>query len=354
MPRFSASNLTAAGIRLFAAAGVNKATAAELMNSLVLSNLLGVDSHGVVRIVQYITALKSGAILPDSQPKILRENEVIVLLDGCKGFGQIVSRHAMRLTIDKARLSGIGVTCFTNIYHVGRLGEFVAMASDEGMIGIMFVNGSRPGGLVAPFGSRQRMLGTNPIAFSIPAGSYPPLLADFATATVAEGKVRIAHRKGERLPIGCLIDKDGKATDDPADLYDGGAITTFGNYKGYALSLLIEVLSGILSGGETPIFPNYNGLNNGVFAVTIDPAFFRLRADYEAAVNYLFTAIKKALPAQGSKGALIPGEPEVIQKAIREKEGILIDDNTLAELRQAAEQLAIELDLSPCDVSGTR
>lgn len=352
MPRFSARDLTAAGIRLFSAAGVDKTTAAELMNSLVLSNLMGVDSHGIVRIGQYINALKTGAIVPDSQPRIIRENGVIAILDGCKGFGQIVSRHAMRLTIDKAHLNGIGVTCFTNIYHVGRLGEFVAIASDAGMIGIMFVNGSRPGGLVAPFGSRQRMLGTNPIAFSIPAGSSPPLLADFATATVAEGKVRIAHRKGEKLPIGCLIDKDGEATDDPADLYDGGAITTFGHYKGYALSLLIEVLGGILSGGETPIFPNYNGLSNGVFAITIEPAFFRRQADYDAAVNYLFTAIKKTQPAQASKGALIPGEPEVIQKAIREKEGILIDDNTLAELKQAAEQLAVELDLSPCDVAG--
>jgi uncharacterized oxidoreductase len=351
MHRFSASDLTAAGIKIFTAAGVGETTAAELMNSLVLSNLMGVDSHGVVRIGQYINALKSGAIVPGAQAKIIRENEVIAILDGCKGFGQIVARHAMQLTIDKARHKGIGVTSFSNIYHVGRLGEFVAMASDEGMIGIMFVNGSRPGGLVAPFGARQRMLGTNPIAFSIPAGSSPPLLADFATSTLAEGKIRIANYKGEKLPLGCVIDKDGRPTQDPAALYDGGAITTFGNYKGYALSLLVEVLSGILSGAETPIFPGYKVLNNGVFAITIEPDFFRARMDYDAAVNYLFAAIKKAPPAQDSNGALIPGEPEVIQKAIREKKGILIDDTTLAELRQAAEEFAVRLDLNPCEVS---
>jgi hydroxycarboxylate dehydrogenase B len=350
MNRFSATDLMAAGITLFVAAGVSETTATELMNSLVLSNLMGVDSHGVVRIGQYIQALRTGAIVPDAQPKIIRENGVIAILDGCKGFGQIVARHAMQLTIDKAHLGGIGVACFTNIYHVGRLGEFVAMASDQGMIGIMFVNGSRPGGLVAPFGSRQRMLGTNPIAFSIPAGSSPPLLADFATSTLAEGKIRIAHHKGEKLPPGCVVDRNGRATDDPADLYDGGAITTFGNYKGYALSLLIEVLGGILSGGETPIFPAYNVLNNGVFAITIEPAFFRARTDYEASVNYLFAAIKKAPAAQDSQGALIPGEPEARQKMIREKEGILIDDTTLAELRQAAEQLAVQLDLNRCQV----
>ncbi len=348
MYRFTANDLTSAGVKLFAAAGVLEATAAKLMNSLVLANLMGVDSHGVVRICQYINALRTGSIVPDAEPKIIRENEVISILDGCKGFGQIVARYAMQLTIEKARLKGIGVACFTNIYHVGRLGEFVAMASDAGMIGIMFVNGSRPGGLVAPFGSRQRILGTNPVAFSIPSGSSAPLLADFATSTLAEGKIRIAHYKGEKLPLGCVIDKNGRPTEDPADLYDGGAITTFGNYKGYALSLLVEVLGGILSGGETPIFPGYKVLNNGVFALTIEPAFFRSRVDYDAAVNYLFTAIKKAPPAQDSKGALIPGEPEVIQRAIREKEGILIDDTTLAELEQAAEQLGVQLELIPC------
>jgi LDH2 family malate/lactate/ureidoglycolate dehydrogenase len=347
LPTFSANDLTAAGTKLFVAAGVNEATAIELMNSLVLSNLMGVDSHGIVRVGQYITALKAGIIVPYSQPKIIRENEVLTLLDGCKGFGQIVARHAMRMTMDKARRTGIGVTSFTNVYHVGRLGEFVAMASDEGMIGIMFVNGSRPGGLVAPFGARQRMLGTNPIAFSIPAGSNPPLLADFATATVSEGKVRIAHRKGERIPAGCLIDQRGKATDNPNDLYEGGAITTFGHYKGYALSLLVEVLGGILSGGETPIFPDYKVLSNGVFAMAIEPDFFRPRTEFEASMDYFFGAIKNALPAQDSTGALIPGEPEIAQKAIHDKEGIRIDEATMAELTELAKSLAVSLHLRP-------
>ena len=276
------------GVRIFVAAGVDETSATELMESLVLSNLMGVDSHGIVRVGQYMAAIKTGAIVLGTQPRIIRQNDVITLLDGCRGFGQIVAKKAMRLAIDKAHRNGIGVTCFTNVHHVGRLGEFVAMASQEGMIGIMFVNGSRPGGLVAPFGSRQKMLGTNPLAFSIPAGSFPPLLADFATSAVAEGKVRLAHRRGEKVPIGWLLDKGGKATDTPGDLYDGGAITTFGEYKGYALSLLIEVLGGVLSGSETPIFPDYKVLTNGVFAITIEPSFFRPREDYLTAVRLPF------------------------------------------------------------------
>jgi LDH2 family malate/lactate/ureidoglycolate dehydrogenase len=351
MHRFDSTQLKTIGVKIFVAAGVDESTATELMNSLILSNLMGVDSHGIVRIGQYINALKTGALVPGTQPKITRENEVIVVLDGCKGFGQIVSKKAMRFAIDKARRNGIGVTCFTNVHHVGRLGEFVAMASEENMIGIMFVNGSRPGGLVAPFGARQRMLGTNPLAFSIPAGSYPPLLADFATSTVAEGKVRIAHRRGEKVPVAWLVNKDGKPTDNPSDLYDGGAITTFGDYKGYALSLLIEVLGGILSGGDTPIFPGYNMLNNGVFAIAIEPTFFRPREAYSAAVDYLFMRIKTALPALHSQGALIPGEIEVARRIILEKEGISIDGSTLAELSEIAGSLGISLDLHPIAVS---
>jgi uncharacterized oxidoreductase len=225
------------------------------------------------------------------------------------------------------------------------LGEFVAMASDENLIAIMFVNGSRPGGLVAPFGARQRMLGTNPVAFSIPAGSHPPLLADFATSTVAEGKIRIAHRKGEKVPIGWLLDKNGRPSDDPADLYDGGAMTAFGEYKGYALSLLVEVLAGILSGADTPIFPNYGSLKNGVFAIAIDPAFFRSRAAYTSAVDYLFTSIKQALPAADCTGPLIPGEPEIGKKAVREKDGIPVEDRTITELMEIAQSLGVLSDL---------
>jgi uncharacterized oxidoreductase len=346
VPKFSADDLTAAGIRVFTAAGVDEATAAAVMRSLVLCNLMGHDSHGIVRVAQYIKALKTGMIVPDSRPRIVRENDVVIILDGCRGFGQLVARHAMKLTIDKARVKGVGVGSFTNVHHIGRVGEFVAMASDEGMIGIMFVNGGRPGGMVAPFGSSQGILGTNPMAFSIPAGASPAFLADFATSTLAEGKVRIARNKGEKLPPGCLIDKHGQASDNPADLYDGGAITTFGTYKGYALSLLIEVLGGILSGGETPIFPAYDGMNNG-FAIAIEPDFFRSRPEFEAAINYFFNAIKNGRPAQGSQGALIPGEPEMLQKSIRAKEGILVDDSTLAELEQVAQQLSVELDLKP-------
>src|SRR5581483_5904674 len=123
-------------------------------------------------------------------------------------------------------------------------GEYVTQAADAGLIALLVVSGARPGGLVAPYGSRQRILGTNPIAFAIPAGSYPPLVADFSTAAVAEGKVRVALAKGEKIPPTWVVDRDGKPTTDPAKLYDGGALLTFGEHKGFALALLADVLAG--------------------------------------------------------------------------------------------------------------
>lgn len=341
MPTFKADELVALGVRILVAAGVRESTATEVIQSLVLANLTGMDSHGMMRIGQYMNALKTGAIVADAEAKVVRENEVIVILDGCKAFGQVVAKQAMRMAIDKARRHGIGAASYTNVHHIGCASEYVSLAAKEGMIGVMFVNGTRPGGMVAPYGARERMLGTNPIAFAVPAGSCPALIADFATSAVSEGKVRIHHRKGEKIPTGWVLDKEGRPTNNPADLYNGGALLTFGGYKGSALSLLVEVLGGILSGLDTPIFPSYKVMYNGVFALVIQPSFFRPLADYTASVDYLFQRVKDALPAQGMQGALIPGEPEAVCKATRERTGILIDETTLSELREIATSLGV-------------
>jgi uncharacterized oxidoreductase len=314
-----------------------------VVESLVLSNLLGIDSHGVVRIRNYFDSIQAGAIVPNAEPELVRDSKAVALMDGRKAFGQIVAKKAMKLAVQKAREYVIGAISFTDVYHIGRLGEYAAMAAEEGLIGLIIANGSRPGGLVAPFGSRERMLGTNPIAFAIPAGSLPPLVADFSTSSVAEGRVRIAMRKGRKVPPGWLIDREGKPTTEPGDLYEGGAILAFGEHKGYALSLLVEVVGGILSGADTPIFPNYKYMHNGVLVLVINPAFFRPEAEYKSAVDFLFNRVKQALPAQGMNGALIPVEPELKLKAIREKEGIPIDEETWAELLELAAALKVSI-----------
>ncbi len=343
MPTFFADELGKIGVRIFMAAGVPETTAVEVVESLVLSNLVGVDSHGVVRIPQYIEAIKAGEIVPDAEPEIIRDSTVVTLMQGKWAFGQVVARRAMLLAISKAQLHGLGAISFTNVHHIGRLGEWAELAAGEGLIGLVMANGSRPGGLVAPFGARQAVTGTNPIAFAIPAGSYSALVGDFSTGAVAEGKVRIAFNKGERIPLGWVIDGDGHPTTNPADLYDGGALLTFGGHKGYALCLLVEVLGGLLSGAGTPIAPDYKELQNGVFMLVIDPGFFRPVSEYREGVDLLFTAIKEALPAEGMEGALIPGEPEQRRRAERENRGIPIDPKTWADIQEVARVLNVKI-----------
>jgi LDH2 family malate/lactate/ureidoglycolate dehydrogenase len=340
---FSADQLSDIGTKLFVASGVKEAVAREVVQSLVLSNLLGVDSHGIVRMKNYCDAIQAGAIVPDAEAEVVRDSGPTVLIDGRKSFGHIAAKKATHLAMQKACEYGIGAASFTNVFHIGRLGEYVSIAAEQGLIAIMMANGSRAGGLVAPFGARERRLGTNPIAFAIPAGTQPTLLADFSTSSIAEGRVRLALRNHKMVPSGCLIDREGKSTNDPADLYDGGAILTFGDYKGYALSLLVEVLGGILSGAETPIFPNYGYLHNGVFIFVIDPACFRPQKEYPSSVDFLFAGMKQALPAAGMSGALIPGEPETQRKIVREQEGIPIDDHTWAEILELAATLKVSI-----------
>lgn len=344
MPTFTQAQLEESATRIFVAAGVDETVSRQVVQSLVLSNLMGVDSHGIVRIPQYLEAIRSGIIQPEAKPEIVRDNGVAILADGCRAFGQLAARWAAEIAIERAKKSAICALSFSNVMHIGRLGEYVSLAADEGLVGLIIVNGSRPGGLVSPFGSRQRVLGTNPIAFAIPAATYPPMVADFSTSAVAEGKVRVAMFKGQTIPPDWVVDREGKPTTNPADLYEGGAILPFGGHKGFSLSLLAEVLAGILSGADTPAFPSYTQLQNGVFLLVIDQTFFRSAKEYFASVDLLFTLVKQALPMDGVGEILIPGEPELRRRQERERDGIPVDDTTWSSIVKAAAELQVELE----------
>ena len=336
MPTVTAEKLVEIGTRTFTAAGVSSAVARQVVESLVLSNLVGVDSHGVALIPSYLQAIEAGWIVPDAELEVLSNNGVAVSVDGRHGFGQIVARRAMTMAIENAKARVVGVVSFTHVYHIGRLGEYAALAAENGFIGFVIANGSIPGGMVAPFGGRQRVLGTNPISFAVPAAERPALVADFSTSTVAERRVRTARASGEKIPVGWIIDRDGRPTTNPADLYDGGALLCFGEHKGFALSLMVEVLAGILSGANTPVSPNYDRMQNGVFLLAINPDFFQPIATFRNTVDHFFDVLARVSPALGAQRVVIPGEPEVRSKASRGAEGIPVDDSTWAELLKLA------------------
>ena len=343
MPNIFAEELRKVGVLIFTAAGVAEATARKVVDSLVLANLLGVDSHGIMRVPRYLQAIESGWIVPGAEAEVVRESGVAVLMKGNRAFGQVVSRKAIHLAIDRAVKQGAGMVSFADVFHIGRLGEWVEIAAEKGFIGIVVANGSYPGGQVAPFGAREPRMGTNPIAFGIPSDSAAPLIADFATSAVAEGKLHLAHVKGAEIPLGWVIDRDGRPTTNPSAFYEGGALLTFGGHKGFSISLLVDVLGGILSGADTPASPDYERLQNGVFMLAIDPSFFRPAAEFGAAADTLFDSVKTAQPAEGSGGPLIPGDPERYCRAEREKKGIPVDDSTWASLQEVARALDAEI-----------
>ncbi len=343
MPTFAADQLQNIATCIFVAAGAPEATARRVSASLVLCNLMGVDSHGVIRIPQYLEGIRSGTIDPHAHVEIVKDNGVAVVLDGHNAFGQVAAEQAMRAAIERARRNAVGAASLFHVSHIGRLGEWAEMAADAGMFGWVLASGTRPGGLVAPYGSRQRVLGTNPLSYAVPSARGPAMVADFATSMVAEGKVRSAQQQGKAIPSEWAVDNVGRPTSDPCAFYNGGALQTFGGHKGYALSLMVEVLGGILSGGGNPCSPKYTHLQNGTFMLALDVGFFCRPEEYEDALQVLCAAVKGAAPADGFSEVLLPGEIEGRRKAERERGGIPVPEGVWNEICAAARQVGVEL-----------
>lgn len=340
MPVIKPETLSDLVCRIFQAAGAPEDNAWLVANSLVASNLAGHDSHGVIRVRQYLDSITAGDMDPVAEPVISHETAVITMVDGRWGFGQVAAHFAMRVTIEKARAQGLAATGLFNCTHVGRLGEWVEMAANEGLIGLAFCNGGRRGGNVAPYGGAARLLGTNPIAAAVPLAGRPPVVLDFATSTVAEGKLRVARNQGRSIPEGWIMGSDGRPTTRPEDYYAGGVLLPAAGHKGYGLSLLVEFLGGILTGRGCPAFPDFVP-GNGVFFLALDIGAFRPAEAFLADAAALCEAVKAVPLAAGFDEVLLPGEPEQRTVERRRAEGIAVDDVTWEHLKTAAEELGV-------------
>ncbi|MCL5026747.1 MAG: Ldh family oxidoreductase [Chloroflexi bacterium] len=337
------ANMTADQLRkltktIFEAAGTSSDVAEQVARSLVENNLMGHDSHGVIRVPDYARRVKSGEIKSSAKPEIVKETAVTAVVNGNWNFGQIVARDAMQVAIDKAKQSGIGAVGILHCNHIGRLGEYSAMAAEQGLIGLVVVNAIPA---AAPFGGKARVLGTNPISFAVPAGKQPMLLVDFATTVVAEGKLRVARDKHEKVPSHYILDKDGNPSEDPNDFYNGGMLQFFGAHKGYALGVLVEALAGALAGAYTY---EGNDRGNGVFMLAINPAGFDSAEGFRERIDALFSRIKAVPPAPGFKQVLIPGEPEMNNKKTRLAEGIYVPADTWEALKKVAAEFGVDAD----------
>ena len=262
---------------IFQAAGCERREAEIVSDHLVQSNLTGHDSHGVIRCPTYVQWLREGRLLPNQQLEVVFENETIAVVDGRLGMGQAMAQQAMQLGIQKSRGSGIAVIALRNSGHVGRIGHWAEILVDAGLISLHFVNTSGLGMLVAPVGGINRRLSANPIAVGIPRENGEPIILDISTASIAEGKVRVAFNKGVSVPDGCILDARGQPTNDPRVFYANppGAILPFGGHKGYGLGIITEILAGALTGGGCSM-PGKARMEQGMFSILLDPARFQL------------------------------------------------------------------------------
>lgn len=342
--RIHADRLRTLTAAIFHAAGCDSDEAARIAEHLVEANLVGHDSHGVIRVASYVQWLRAGKVCAGRTIRIVLENEVLAVVDGEGGFGQTVGEQAVALGVAKSAQHGVAVVALRNAGHLGRIGDWPLQAARAGRLSLHFVNTTGAGILVAPFGGINRRLSANPIAAGIPIAGGSPILLDISACTLAEGKIRVALNKGVAVPEGCLIDANGQPTTDPRVFYADppGAILSIGGHKGYGLAVLCEVLAGALTGGGCSDPRHADRVINGMLSIYLDPARFGDDAAFGAEVSRLIAWVKSSAPASPDSTILMPGEIEERTRAARLRDGIEIDETTWAQLLGAAGTVGLE------------
>jgi len=345
MPTIDATELLNFATRLLTASHVPDDEAAIVAGSLVGANLRGHDSHGVMRIPFYLDGLKKGETRAGVKLTISKQTDTTIVADGHWGFGQPLMHDLTARLIEMATEHGTGVGTMIHASHVGRLGEYCQRAAEADMVSMMMVNTHGATRRVAPPGGKAPRLGTNPIAFGVPAEGGP-LILDFGTCATAEGKVRVKRIAGETCPDGWLLDAEGRPTNDPNSLYADppGTIRPLGgdqSYKGFGLALIVEIFSGALSGGvcarEVPI----NQLGNCVFMMVLDPEHLGGAARFGEQISSLVAFLRGCPTVEGVDEIQLPGDPE--RRILREREanGISFDPGNWQPLVDLSAQLGV-------------
>ena len=342
MPTLDAARLEQLTRDIFTARRVPAGDAAWIASLLVRANLRGHDSHGVIRVPQYVASLERGTLNPTPSMTLVVDTPTIAILDGDGGFGQVVARRGVALTLERVRAQGLAAVALRGANHIGRLADYAEMLAQQGVIGLLWAN-ARGGLNVAPWGGAARRLGTNPHAIAVPGpDGVVSMSHDFASSVWAEGKLRVKFNRGEPAPPGIMLNGRGEPSTDPREYYADpvGSLLTAGGHKGYGLSLAVEILAGILSGagaasGEKSVF------RNGTLIVCLDPTRFMPAAEFHAQVAALMDWVRSAPLAAGAKEILVPGEPEARTERERRADGIPIDDATWKQIQDVATESGI-------------
>lgn len=346
MPTITADALRRIGQEFFVALGCRAGDAGVVTEHLVQSNLYGHDSHGVLRMYEYVRAVNEGRVDPAATPEVAREHACTAVVDANNGFGQVGAVLATQMAIQKAREHGLASVSLRRASHIGRAGEYAIAMANAGLIGIAYVNSGRMGIQVVPFGGIEGRLGTNPLAFAAPRRTAPPIVVDMTTCTVADGKIRVATNLGKPLPEGWIIDKQGNPSTDPQDYWEeprGGILPLGGplGHKGYALSMMMELCAGGLS-EHGMSSGDMRSPGNGVLFTAYDIRQFTDMDFFYAEVEALVTHVKSSRTAPGVDEILVPGEPEFRTERERTLTGIPIDETTWDKICDAARGLGLD------------
>jgi uncharacterized oxidoreductase len=336
--------LTRAIQALVTAGGSSPQEAQLVAENLVLANASGHDSHGVGMAARYVDSLLEGGLRVNQHVQVQLDTGSLLRLDGGSGYGQVVGREAMALGCERALQHGACVVALANAHHLGRIGHWAEQCLEHGLVSLHFVNVvSRP--IVAPFGGLDARTGTNPVCVGIPRAAEPPIVLDFATSRIAQGKARVAYNRGLPLAEGTLIDDLGAPTTQAryGVVPPYGALLPFGEYKGFGLSLVAELLGGALTGGDTCREPHTGKrrILNGMLSILIDPERLGTSAHFAAEAEAYIAWLRASPTPAGSPGITLAGEPERAARRRAAELGIAIDEGTWQEIRSAAEKLSI-------------
>jgi hydroxycarboxylate dehydrogenase B len=347
VPTLSADKLTNFADALFRASGVPDEEASRVARSLVDANLCGPDSHGLIRVVQYIEAIRDGRLKPGAPFTVVKQTAGVLVVDGGQGLGQVQAHRLLDRLVPRAQALGLAAGTLMHCGHIGRLGEYAEAAAAHKLALLASVNNHGFGRGVAPPGGKEARIGTNPLCVGVPTRAEPVVL-DIGTSVVAEGKVRVAFNKGEQVPAGWLLDPEGRPTTDPSVLYKEprGSILPLGGpqaYKGFGIGLVLDMLVGGLSGApcSTPGAPNLSA--NAVLFLVLDIDQFTGAGHFLSETTGLANNIRACPKAEGAPEILLPGDPERRAKAQRGKTGIPLDDGTWQQLTLLAERLQVDL-----------
>lgn len=338
---------------VFTNLGVPSADARVTTDVLVLADLRGIESHGVARLPRYVSGIREGLMKPIDESRVLRETKATALIDGEQSLGQVVGVKAMNLAVRKARDVSIGVVTVRNSNHYGIAGYYAMMALEHDLVGMSMTNAAP---LVVPTFGRISVLGTNPIAIAVPTAREPPFVLDMATSVVPRGKVEVLDRAGKPMPEGWAVDERGKNTTDPGRVLQalakrlgggllplGGEGEEFSGHKGYGLALMVDVLSGVLSGAATglQVYADEKRPDVGHFFLALDPAAFRPLDEFKRDMDRLARELKDSPKAEGQARIYVAGEKSAARTEAHRREGVPLGPKVVEQLKKIGAELGI-------------